>query len=372
MADEPEAAVLPPVRDAEPLVDVTAESPRGEPCASCGCPVETADRFCPACGTPHETPPGAPPSAAPQKRLKCNACGAQIASEIDRRSYTCPFCDSNYVVDLPEESSGRQPPEFVIGFAVSRDQASEKFQEWMGRRGWFTPSDLRAAMASERLQGVYLPFWSFSMLAVSQWRADIGEYWYRTETYYVTNAKGERERRTRRVRETEWWPLAGNHHRFYSGYLVSASQGLPQAEAERIMPFQLPALKRFEPYFLAGWLSEEYTLEREQALERSHAEFHRREHSHIAAFLPGDTHANLEVVTQFSHQNSDLCLLPVYILPFTYRGQRYRFLINGQTGKCYGRKPFSVGRLAAAIGLGFAAVGLVLLLLWLISMLSGA
>ena len=40
-----------------------------------------------------------------------------------------------------------------------------------------------AAKIEGKLRGVYLPFWSFSTLAQSTWSAEIGEHWYRTETY---------------------------------------------------------------------------------------------------------------------------------------------------------------------------------------------
>ena len=78
---------------------------------------------------------------------------------------------------------------------------------------------------------------------------------------------------TRTVTETEWWPLSGQHHNYYSGYLVSGSRGLPQGYAERIKPFRLEALKRYQPYFLAGWLSEEYSVERDAALALCQQEF---------------------------------------------------------------------------------------------------
>jgi hypothetical protein len=212
---------------------------------------------------------------------------------------------------------------------------------------------------------VYLPFWSFSMLAQSHWSASIGEYWYRTETYTTTDSKGKRVTRTRRVRETEWWPLSGRHHRYYAGFLVSGSKGLAQHEAERIKPFQLPALKRYEAFYLAGWLCEEYSIAREAALDICQTEFYRQEQQNVAAFLPGDTHSSLVVSTNFSAINSDLCLLPVYILSYRYRDKLYRFLINGQTGKTAGDKPLSWKRIGLFAG-GIAALVVLLILVMLL------
>ena len=376
-----------------PIVDAEAAAPSGKPCAACATPVEALDKFCPACGTPNPDyrPPlvgkggasGAPsPQPSPKRRgseqavvdaqlvepsplskhIQCKTCGAEVTTDPSQRSYVCPFCDSTYVQELTPEQSGRQRPEFVIGFAITPEQAQEEFKKWLRKNSWYRPGDLAATSVADKLKGIYLPFWSFSMLAQSAWRAQIGEYWYRTETYTTTDSKGNTTTHTRQVRETEWWPCAGRHHRYYAGYLVSGSKGLPQSQSLRIQPFNLPALKRYEPFFLAGWLAEEYSIARDEALVLCQHEFQRQENGNVAAFLPGDTHSGLEVNTQFSQINSDLCLLPIYILSYRYKEKVYRYLLNGQTGKMDGDKPVSGKRIAIAVGIVLVIVLLIVLI----------
>jgi len=334
--------------------------PQGHPCKVCGGLVEPGDSFCHACGTPQEVEAVAP--VAEKKLYRCKNCSAETAVDPSERSFICPFCGSTYVLELPPGESNRERPEFVVGFAVTPQDAVEKFQGWLRQNGWFRPGDLRQAQIHERMRGVYLPFWSFSMLAASRWSAKIGEYWYRTETYTVIE-NGKTVTRTREVRETEWWPLSGLHHSYYSGYLVSGSKGLPQVWAERIKPFRLEALKRYQPYFLAGWLSEEYSVAKDAAEQLCKDEFCRWEERNVAAFMPGDTNSGLAVETEFSHVNSDLILLPVYLLTYKYRDKLYRFLVNGQTGKLCGDKPLSMIRIIAAIGI----VVVIVLLIWILT-----
>lgn len=378
----------PAIEDA--AIDAAAAAPHGQPCEACGCPLEPQDKFCPACGTGHEIDapivdatvvhdkhvveaevvrdvshggPGATGAAETQKFFRCDNCGAEVGAEGEQRSFTCPFCDSTYVSEFAPATSGRQEPEFVIGFAVTSEQAHAKFQSWLSEKSLFRPGDLKSAAIQDKLKGVYLPFWSFSMLAESRWNANIGEYWYRTETYRTRDSNGKMVTKTRRVRETEWWPLAGNHHRYYSGYLVSGSKGLPQDQAERIKPFNLPALKRYEPMYLAGWMSEEYSIARNAALARCQQEFYRREKNNVASFLPGDTHRGLEVSTNFGDVNSDLCLLPIYILSYRYKDKLYRFLVNGQTGRCAGDKPTSWKRISLfSLGVAIAILTVVVII----------
>jgi hypothetical protein len=359
---------MPELTEAEVTLTDDTVAPRGHACGACGAPVETLDRFCNACGTPQEEVEEIVEAELVQRHFRCEACGAEVAIDADQRSYTCAFCDSTYVVEFSPQESDRQPPEFVIGFSITPEEAQEKFRQWLTESRWFRPGDLIAAKVVEKLRGVYLPFWSFSMLAESSWSATIGEYWYRTETY-TTTENGKTVTKTRQVRETEWWPLSGQHHRYYSGYLISGSQGLGQRDAERIKPFYLNAMKRYRPYFLAGWLSEEYSITRPDALEICQNEFYRQEESNIGTFLPGDTSGNLQVTTGFDHINSDLVLLPIYLLSYNYKDTVYRFLINGQTGKMAGDKPLSKLRIGAAIGAGLLALLLVFLVF---ALLSGA
>ncbi len=340
------------------LVDPETADPHGAACKSCGAPIENDDHYCPACGTAHDNSDQSTESLN-RKYINCKGCGSTIARDPDQRSYRCGFCDSTYVVELEPSLTGRQNPEFIIGFAISKEQAQTKFAHWIKDNRWFRPGDLRNVNAPEKMTGIYVPFWSFSMLAESEWHAQIGEYWYRTETY-TTTENGKTVTRTRTVTETEWWPLAGRFHHYYSGHLVSASKGLPQNVASQVMPFDLPALKRFEPYFLAGWESEEYTVERRDALEMSKQHYHESQERNVSRFMPGDRHSQLNVTTYFSQINSDLCLLPYYLLTYRYKEKLYRFVVNGQTGRVWGDKPYSSKRITAFVLILLLVIGLVI------------
>lgn len=329
-------------------------------CEACGGPRERGDRFCPFCGAGSALEREAPEAIVP-KHFQCSNCGAEVQVSPDTRSYTCAFCESAYVVEIPHEATGRDPPEFVIGFAVDLDVARERFRQWFRRRSWFQPSDLGRAEIVDQLRGVYVPFWSFTLLAQSRWSANIGEYWYRTERY-TTVENGKTVTKTRTVRETEWWTLQGKYHSYYWGYLISASRGLPHTLALKMQPYALEALKRYHPRFLAGWAAEEYSVARDEALRVAMQEFRQRQEVRVAAHLPGDTYSGLRVETEFSKINSDLILLPVYMLRYRYRGKEYRFVMNGQTGATAGTKPISPWRVGAAIVLVGAVLGVALAL----------
>jgi hypothetical protein len=350
-------------------------APVGAPCQACGAPGEGSSRFCVSCGAPLKTPQsaivvagssGSNQSAVPSHVLQCKGCGAEVATSLDQRSYTCPFCDTSIVVEVPL-TEGRQRPEFVIGFAVTADQAKEKFWHWLKQNSWYRPGDLAQQSIADKQRGVYLPFWHFSMYADSDWAAQIGQYWYRTETYTTTDANGKRHTRTRQVRETEWFPLHGEHHRYYYGFMVPATRGINLEESRAIQPYQMSALARYRPHFLAGWMAEEYSIDREVAADKAMEEFRRRQQQEIAYFLPGDEHSNLQVRTQMQINGSDLVLLPVHVLSYRYNDQVFRFLVNGQTGKIVGQKPISKKRIAALIMAIILVLALIILTIALLA-----
>ncbi len=330
------------------------------PCPHCGSPLVGEERFCSACGG---ALPGAEPRgvAEPVEELACRGCGSRFAVTAERRSYVCPYCETAYVLELVGDGVARAAPEFVIGFTVTPEQALEKFRAWLRTSGWFRPGDLvRQAHDPTEFHGVYFPFWRLTALLESTWRAQIGEYWYRTETYTTTDSKGNTVTRTRQVRETEWWPLSGRFHQFVYGYLVEAGHQLTQPEVERVFPYQLEYLRRYEPRYVAGWPCEQPDIDQPEAFARGRAALEEMQRRAITGFLPGDTHSGLTHQTRIWRESADLCLLPLYTVTYRYQGKPFRFLVNGQTGRVAGDMPVSWRRIGAAIGAGLVLFAIVL------------
>jgi hypothetical protein len=331
-------------------------------CAKCSRRSRPGQAFCELCGERVRDPSA---EAEPRGRtLHCNGCGATVFIPETERTAACAFCGEPYVA-AGETAPHRSPPEFVLPFSVSRKEAEAAFRSWLRERGWLTPGDLALKSAISKLEGVYVPFWSFSMRSDSDWQARIGEHWWETvtETYMATeNGKSVMKTRTKRVQHTEWYPLAGRFHQFHSGCLVTASRGLKQALAEQVFPFPVADSSRYAPRFLSGWLCEEYTVERDEALVIAEKRFREKERDDIGEYLPGDTHADLEVETRFGDVAEDLVLLPFWIFAYAYGGKTYRFLANGATGRVHGERPWSGRRLILWILLLLAVVGILVLL----------
>jgi len=71
---------------------------------------------------------------------------------------------------------------------------------------------------------------------------------------------------------------------------VTASRGLANNELERIEPFDLRQLRRYEPALVAGWIAEEPTLTLAACFELARGDTLSSVGRALAAFLPADTH----------------------------------------------------------------------------------
>ena len=266
-------------------------------------------------------------------------------------SARCTFCDAALVEAPPPAHT----PDRVVPFVLTRDQAAGRLRAHLAGR-WFAPEVLRRAASPEALRAALVPHHVHDAVARTTFSASIGIYWYRTETYSVT-VNGKRQTRTRRVRETEWYPLRGSHVRRWQDHLVSASQGLPEAEANALEPFDLGRALPYAPALVAGVAAELPTVDVAAARPVAEAELRRLERDVIASeHLPGDTHRHLESDTEVEISAVTLALLPVWIAVYRGPSGPVRLLVNGQTGEVAGAVPTSLVKVGVAVALGLAAL----------------
>jgi transcription elongation factor Elf1 len=276
-----------------------------------------------------------------KRSIKCENCGAVNNIDANVISTECAFCGSNKVV--PQDQVAQViKPESLLPFQVDRGKSVVLFRQWLGR-GFFRPSPVKkiARDAEAKLQGVYLPFWTYDAFTSSWWRAEAGYYYYVTESYWTTDDKGNRVQRTRQVQKIRWEPAAGSLQLTFDDVLVPATESVERAMIERIYPFDTKALVTYEPGFLSGWGAEAYTVDLRSGWATGQAIIQEWVRQACADEVPGDTHRNLQVSTAFSNMTYKHVLFPVWIASYRYKDKVYHFLINGQTGEVQGQAPIS-------------------------------
>ena len=292
--------------------------------------------------------------------VRCDECGATLLVAEKLRATRCPYCTSTSVIErAPTED--RPVPTFVVPFTWGRERVEARLKRWIGNRGIFAPSAFKEA-ALEGLRGVYVPAWLYGAVGEAEYSASIGENYTRTETYTTTDSKGNTVTRTRVKTYTEWRSLTGRYEGWMVDFLVSASGGLRNEDLESLEPFDLRALKRYDPRALAGWIAEQATVDRAACMGDARAEASERLGQRLGRFMPGDSHRNLRYTADFKEETASLVLLPVWIGAARYgeSGEQVRVLLNGLSGEIVGHVPKSGWKIALFV-LGVVVVLLLLL-----------
>ena len=259
-------------------------------------------------------------------------------------------------------------PAFVVPFTWGRERVESRLKRWVGSRGVFAPAALKEA-ALEGLRGVYVPAWLYGAVGEADYSASIGEEYTRVETYTTTDSKGRTVARTRTKTYTEWRPLSGRYEGWLVDFLVSASEGLSNRDLQSLEPFDLRALRRYDPRALAGWLAEQATVDRAACMGDARSEASDRLGEKLSRFMPGDKHRSLRFSAEFREETASLVLLPVWIGTARYgkEGEQIRLLLNGHSGEVVGRVPKSPWKIALFI---LALVGVLAFVLSVIGAMS--
>ena len=287
-------------------------------------------------------------------QVDCRTCGAELVFEEHLRSKNCPYCASPNIVERPA-SPDRPTPALAVGFGVDRERAGEIARRWLKSRGPFAHSGLGEGKVEE-MRGIYLPAYLYSASASAAYRAEIGEEYTVTETYTDANGKTQ----TRIKTKTEWRTLHGTHDSWESEILVSASKGLPNSELEAVEPFDLRTLRRYAPGVIAGWLSEDPSIDPETCLVGARQETLERLEDEVYHFLPGDSQRSVDVRVSLEEEEIELALLPIWVLAVRFAEDRepLRLIINGQTGRTTGKVPLSAIKIMLAVFLVVGAITL--------------
>ena len=291
--------------------------------------------------------------------VTCTACAAQTTPPPNTTALRCPFCGSEIVTQ--GASKAILKPRSLLPFQITRQQAATLFRDWIGGL-WFAPSELkRYADGDTRIDGLYMPAWTYDCATTSQYTGSRGEYYWTTETY-TTVENGKTVTRTRRVRHIRWWPASGVVRHDFDDLLVLASKSLPTELAQRLEPWDLAALVAYTDDYLSGFYAERYQVELPDGFAQAQEMMVEPIRADICADIGGDEQRIDSVNTSYHDITFKHILLPVWISAYRYRDRTFRYLVNARTGEVQGERPWSALKITlfvlacitAAAGIAFA------------------
>ena len=272
----------------------------------------------------------------------CPSCGAEVEFEPHLRARECPFCATPVVTDPGLNRHIR--PGGLLPFALDEAQARKAMIEWLGGL-WFAPNGLQTyARKGRRLSGIYVPYWTFDAQTRSTYRGERGTLYTELRTV-VQDGK----RRTVAVQKVRWRRVSGRVARAFDDVLVLASRSLPRRHAEALPPWDLSQLEPYSPEYVAGFRAEAYQLQLAEAFVEARAIMDRTIERDVKFDIGGDRQRVHSIETRVADVTFKHVLLPIWVAAYKFRGQSYRFVVNGQTGRVQGERPWSAWKVSFAV-----------------------
>lgn len=283
------------------------------------------------------------------KVARCDGCGGEIFFSDNETAARCPMCGS---AKLRENLSAAViKPDGIVPFRVDRHQAQVGFREYVTKR-FFAPGNLKKAYEEGKLEGWYIPFWTFDAQGVGDYSAEGGK-----------SVKVKKEGRD--VTETRWFPVRGRVQKLFDDVLVCATNSASKDMTDRIDAFntQTGAVP-YSPQYLQGYLAEYRSVEAAEAFQTAQKNMTQQLEAEARkeVLKVYSKVQNLQLKAYFNRITCKNLLLPVYRASYAYGGKVYDYIINGQTGKVSAKYPKSAIKIVLVILAVVAVIaGIVLL-----------
>lgn len=267
--------------------------------------------------------------------LHCKNCGANQHIEENYKSLACVYCGSPLIIEDAYTEEWILPGA-VLPFQINQQKAHQIFKNWVNSL-WFAPNNLKkATIDPQNTKGLYAPFWTFDAQLYANYSGQRGEY------YYVSKTVGSgKNKRTVQERRTRWYPASGSVSGFVDDTLIKASNQKNGVIPAKIARWNLQLLKPFDSSYLSGFITEKYTIPLLEGHKASNEVAESIALTWAKRDIGGDTQRVSSIDVKLSDETFKHILLPVYISTYRFKGKRYNFYVNGQSGIISGDRPYS-------------------------------
>lgn len=131
-------------------------------------------------------------------------------------------------------------------------------------------------------------------------------------------------------------------------------------ETSALCPFDLSAVVPPEQIDLENIVYEQFRVQRKYARPLAQGGLEELERQACRQYVPGDCR-NMKVNVRLEGLAAEPLLLPLWVMAYQYREQTFRFLVNGQTGRCTGTAPFSWQKAFGVAAIVVVAIVVILL-----------
>lgn len=273
----------------------------------------------------------------------CKSCGGQIVGDANMAASSCPYCDNPIVV--MGQVAGDLKPEFIIPFKLDKEAAKAELSKHLKGKV-FLPKEFKSQNHIDEIKGIYVPYWLYNSKADAKMR-------YRaTKVRRYSDSMFNYE-------ETSYYSVfrAGNLE--FEKVPVDGSSKMDDALMESVEPYQFSEAKPFQTAYFAGYQADRYDVDAKTGAERANERVKTSTEMALARTVTGFDSVTPEGGSiKLFEGKTTYAMYPVWILNTTYKGEKYVFAMNGQTGKFVGNLPLDKAKATGwlfAWGFGLAA-----------------
>ena len=258
----------------------------------------------------------------------CKSCGGEIVSDENTGATSCPYCGNPVI--LTERFRGALRPYMVIPFKLDKKAAKEAYYKHIKGRP-LLPKVFRRENHIDEIKGIYVPFWLFDadVAADARYKATKVRTWSDSDYDYT---------------ETSYYSVDRSGNMSFVSVPVDGSSRMPDDLMESIEPYKVADAVEFQTAYLSGYLADKYDVDAQQSTDRARERMKESGQDVLrdtvkgyASVIPENTNVRI------SGGDAKYALYPVWILNTTWRGKKYIFAMNGQTGRMTGDLPVDNG-----------------------------
>ena len=258
----------------------------------------------------------------------CKSCGGGIVSDENTGATSCPYCGNPVI--LTERFRGALRPDMVIPFKLDKKAAKEAYYKHIKGRP-LLPKVFRRENHIDEIKGIYVPFWLFDadVAADARYKATKVRTWSDSDYDYT---------------ETSYYSVDRSGNMSFVSVPVDGSSRMPDDLMESIEPYKVADAVEFQTAYLSGYLADKYDVDAQQSTDRARERMKESAQDVLrdtvkgyASVIPENTNVRI------SGGDAKYALYPVWILNTTWRGKKYIFAMNGQTGRMTGDLPVDNG-----------------------------
>jgi ribosomal protein S27E len=275
-------------------------------------------------------------------QITCGGCGATVEFEPPLVAGQCSFCGAKLVAQA-QAADPLLAPGAILPFATRQEQANQQVRGWIESR-WFAPNALRRLALVQGLNGVYVPFWSFSADTVSDYTGERGDAYYENVTRQMNQ-----QTVTERVRRVRWNHAQGRVEVRFTDLLVPATKSVQLIQLNDLDPWDLENLTAYDPAYLAGFQAQHYQTPLAEGFATARGLMRPRIESAVRRDIGGDEQQVHALDTRFRQTSFRHVLLPIWIGAYHFNGKVFQIMVNARTGEVQGDRPYSAVKITLVV-----------------------